>query len=257
MKRPVLLTLLLALASAAPSSGAISAAGDLMFTGFNADGNDDIAFVLLNSYTANTPIFFTDNEWDGSSWIDTSETFFHWSSAVNLDAGTVITLGGLSSGTIATNTGSASFDSGTNFGLGASNEALYAFVGASFDTATPGFLTAFANSGFVGNPTGFLTNTGLTAGSTATEFTNGADIFAYTGSRSNQAAWAAYDALTGGTANWASQDGSGDQSVDGIGPDVPFNTTPFSINASVPEPRAPMLAALCVAGLLTLRRRTW
>lgn len=255
MKKSVFLTLALSIFATLASKASISGAGDIMFTGFNSDGNDDLAFVLLNSYTANTPIFFTDNEWDGAAWSDAGETFFHWSSPVNLAEGTVITLGGLSSGVIAASTGSAAFDSGANFGLAASNESVYAYVGASFDTATPGFLSAFANSGFVSVPTGSLANTGLVAGSTATEFTNGHDIFAYNGDRSSQAAWADYRALTGGTANWISQDGSGDQSIDLVAPDLPFDSTAFTLGAAVPEPGVSLLVAMGAMGLLSCRRR--
>ncbi len=250
MKKSLILTLAVSLASTAASRAAISAAGDIMFTGFNSDGNDDLAFVLLNDYTANTPIYFSDNEWDGTAWSDDGETFFHWSSSTNLSAGTLITLSSLSAGTIIANSGSASFDSGSNFGLAASNEAVYVYVGASFDTATPTFITAFANSGFVSVPTGSLANTGLTAGVNATVFTDGSDIFAYTGDRSSQTSWAAYRALLAGTGNWIKEDGSGDQSINGTAPDVPFNPTNFTL--AVPEPGSAVLALL---GLAVLSRR--
>ena len=38
-------------------------AGDLQFVVFNADDNDDLAFVLLTDFPANDTIFFTDEEW--------------------------------------------------------------------------------------------------------------------------------------------------------------------------------------------------
>ena len=252
MHRTALATLSLALLSACAASAAISAAGDLMFVGFNADGTDDIAFVLLNSYDAGTIIYFSDNEWNGTAWADGNETHFQWSSAVSLASGTVITLSNVGSGTLTANTGSAVFNESTGRGLGASSEGLYAYTGGSYNTATPSFLSAFANSGFTSAATGLLTGTGLTAGTTATVFTSGADVFAYTGDRATQTSWGAYTGLTASTANWISEDGSGDQHNNGIAPDVPFDTSAFTI---VPEPGTPLLAALITAPLLLGRRR--
>jgi hypothetical protein len=42
--------------------------GSIAFTGFNADGNDNLAFVALETIAAGTVITFTDNEWGGSSF---------------------------------------------------------------------------------------------------------------------------------------------------------------------------------------------
>lgn len=186
MKPFILLSLLFTVASAPISKAAISSAGDIMITGFNADGTDDLAFVLLQSYTANTVIFFTDNEWNGTGWVDTNESFFRWSSTVDIVEGTVITLGNIGTGMLTSNLGSPSFtpveNPASGRGLAASNETVYAYIGATYDTTTPTFLTAFSNSGFTA-ATGLLTNTGLAAGTTATAFTNGHDVFAYTGDR--------------------------------------------------------------------------
>lgn len=255
MKRTALLALVLPLFTAGHSSAAIATAGDLMFTGLNTDGTDDFAFVLLNSYDANTVIFFSDNEWDGTGWADSNETYFQWSSAVSLAAGTVITLSNVGSGTLGSNTGSAVFNEGANRGFAASNEGLYAYVGSAYNTATPTFLAAFANSGFATVATGLLDNTGLAAGSTATVFTNGADVFAYTGDRTSQSAWGAYGSLLGNTSNWIFEDGGGDQHNNSIAPDVPFNTNSFAITPVVPEPAALSLAALLAAPVLLARRR--
>jgi hypothetical protein len=253
MKRSALSVLFFSLLTAGPAAAAISVAGDLMFTGFNADGTDDVAFVLLNSYDANTVIFFSDNEWNGTAWNDNNETYFQWSSTVSLASGTVITLTSVGSGTLTASTGSAVFNEITGRGLGASNEGLYAYVGSSHDTTAPTFLSAFANSGFTSVATGLLTGTGLTDGSTAAVFTNGADVFAYTGDRTSQTGWSAYSGLIGSTANWVFEDGAGDQHNNSIGPDVSFNTASFAV---IPEPATlPLLALLAGPVLLARRRR--
>ena len=41
-------------------------AGDLMCVGFNADGNDDLAFAALAAIPTNSTIYFRDDEWDGT-----------------------------------------------------------------------------------------------------------------------------------------------------------------------------------------------
>ena len=51
---------------AAVSSAHAQSAGDLMFTSFNAD-EDGWSMVALANLPANTTVFFTDNEWNGSA----------------------------------------------------------------------------------------------------------------------------------------------------------------------------------------------
>ena len=227
----------------ANTQAAIATAGDVMLTGFNADGTDDLAFVLLSSYDANTTIYFTDNEWDGSAF-NTGENYWSWNAAVNLDAGTIVNLSTLSSiASVAASIGTVTFNgSPSNPGLSASGESIYVYMGSSFDTATPTFLTALGTGGFVNaSPTGLLTNTGLTVGSTAVAFTGNEDIAAYTASRTDQLSFADYQNKLANPLNWASQNASGDQDQDGIGPDVPFSSAPFT---TVPEPSQTLLLGL-------------
>ncbi len=62
---PVLsLLLMLPLASLVAQLGP----GDILFTGYNADGDDGIAFVCMTDVAAQDTIRFTDEEWDGSSF---------------------------------------------------------------------------------------------------------------------------------------------------------------------------------------------
>jgi hypothetical protein len=242
-------TILATLVAALPVSAAITSPGDLMFTGYNADGSDDLAFVLLADYDSGTAVHFTDNEWNGSAWSDRNESFFTWQSDVSLPAGTVIALSFIGTGTLTASQGSAVFAESAGRGLGASNESVYAFLGSSYDTANPVFLSAIANSGFVSVATGTLTGTGLAAGTSATSFTSGADVLAYAGDRTGQLAFGSYRALLADTTTWITEDGAGDQHNNGIAPDVPFATDSFGV---VPEPAT---AALLAAGLFPVLRR--
>lgn len=78
---------LLALAAAAltlPAQAALTTSGSLMFTSFNAD-EDGFAMVALDSIDPNTKVYFSDNEWSGSSF-NTGESYSSWTSgsATNL-----------------------------------------------------------------------------------------------------------------------------------------------------------------------------
>ena len=64
--------------------------GDIAFTAFNADGTDEFAFVTLVDISANTTIWFTDNEWGGNSFNDLNEGEIQWSHSSIVPAGTVI-----------------------------------------------------------------------------------------------------------------------------------------------------------------------
>jgi len=221
------------------ASGSISGPGDAAITGYNVDGNDNIAFVLLGDTTPNQVIYFTDNEWNGSAigsggaFNDTNEGFLTWTApATSLIAGTVIEIdnGSTSSPTATEGTVTRS----GNFNLGGSNEVLYAYLGADEQTPTA-FLTAFASDGFTSSY-GTLNGTGLTEGTDAIDFDgvdDDVDIAAYNGLRDNQNTADAYLAQIMSTDNWITQDGSGDQSNDGTPPDVPFDTTSFTTPTAI------------------------
>ena len=206
--------------------------GSIAFTGFNADGNDGLAFVALATLPAGITIFFTDREWTGSGF-NSGEGGWSWTApATDVPAGTIVTLGDISDSdgvAISANIGTAAGGSG----LGADNEIVYAFVGDDADTPTA-FLTAVANDSFtVDGAT--LSGTGLVAGVNAIAFggvDTDTDVAAFTGSRSGQTDFAAYAPILNDPANWTTQDGSGDQSADGTPPDVPFSTEAFTIGST-------------------------
>jgi len=75
---------------------------------------------------------------------------------------------------------------------------------------------------------GTLTGTGLSARHIV-YLPNHADVAAYVGSRNDQVGFAEYLTSITKPANWLTEDGSGDQHNNSIAPDVPFDTTAFSL----------------------------
>ena len=114
--------------------------GSIAFTGFNADGNDNLSFVVLESIAAGTTIHFQDNEWDGTAF-NTGESAFSWTATGAIAAGTVVTIDNIGTGTVSSNLGTVVFADASNRGLSNSDEIVYAFVGTSA-TAPTAFLTA-------------------------------------------------------------------------------------------------------------------
>ena len=200
-------------------------AGDIMFVGYNADGNDGFSILALVDIPANSTIYFTDNEWNGSAigaggaFNNTSEGELTWSTGASIiTAGTVINF------LETNNAGNAGYGAsiGTISGiinLNASNEVLYAFLGTNDSTPTT-FLSAIANDGF-DNTKGTLTNTGLTAGTNAISITGDEDVMVYNGSTSCNTTVADCAAAIATASNWSTQDGAGDQSADGTPPNFP------------------------------------
>lgn len=201
--------------------------GSIAFTGFNADGNDDLAFVALEALPAGSVIHFTDNEWTGAAF-NSGESGWTWTATSDIPAGSIVTLTGIGSSGGSSNLGSVSFFSSANLGLSAGNEIVYAYIGAT--DAPTAFLAAVTNIGFSdGGAT--LAGIGLTEGVNAFNLANvdsGADIGAYIGPRAGEAALSGFLDDLHNPANWVTQDGSGDQSADATAPDVPFSTIGFS-----------------------------
>ena len=194
--------------------------GQVMFVGFNADGNDGFAFVTLVDIPNGNNIHFNDNEWDEvSAFNDNSETEMTWQNNTGsaITAGTVITITDSNTtpvvdiGTITTGT----------ISLAASNEVLYMFLGVDNETPTT-FLSAIANDGF-SLANGSLVNTGLTAGVNAVSITGDEDIMIYLNNSNCNGTVAECAMLIATSANWDTEDGGGDQSSNGTFPDFPTN----------------------------------
>ncbi|ABD05515.1 Hemolysin-type calcium-binding region [Rhodopseudomonas palustris HaA2] len=202
-------------------------AGSIAFTGFNADGADNLAFVVLEPIVAGTEIYFTDAEWTGSAF-NAGESRLTWTATSDLAAGTVVTLDNLyDTSPPTTNIGTISFSLSSFLQVDNVNEIIYAYVGTP---STPtAFLAAIANDSFA-NGFGTLDGTGLIEGVTAISlFGNDADadIGAYNGPRVGPSNFADYLPLINDRANWITQDAGGNQNADGVAPDAPFPTTAF------------------------------
>ena len=71
--------------------------GSIAFTGFNADGTENLAFVVLEDIPAGTVINFTDNAWNGTAF-NTGESVWSWTATGDIAAGSVVTIDGLAAG---------------------------------------------------------------------------------------------------------------------------------------------------------------
>ncbi|MBR0666664.1 ExeM/NucH family extracellular endonuclease [Roseomonas hellenica] len=232
--------------------------GSIAFVGFNADADDGFAFIAVDTIPAGTVIHFSDNEWNGQAIgaggaFNTGEGGLTWTNgASDLPAGTLIEFARTSE--VDFRTANLGTLSGGSVALGNSGEAIFAFLGDSV-TQPDIFLAAVTNNngGFSGATTsGLLAGTGLAAGATALVLpgSSGADVAVYAPSTggsdfaTREAALAAFNA----TANWIAQDGSGDQSADGVVPDAPFLTaSPLAgVTFGIGSTATPTLVSLTV-----------
>jgi hypothetical protein len=191
-------------------------AGSIAFTGFNADGDDSLAFVSFSDTKAGTVIHFTDNAWNGTSFAS-DENVWSWTATSDVAAGTIISMSGLGAGgSAASNVGTVAFDTANARDIADLNEVVYAYTG---DASAPVFLTAITNAIFNASlGRGTLNGTGLTQGVDAKQLNGSPDIAVYVGDRSSLASVEDYKAHIYDTANWQLQSGNGDQSHDGTAP---------------------------------------
>ncbi len=214
--------------------------GDIAFIGFNADGTDGYSFVALNNIAGSEVIRFTDDEWNGSGWVDANEAEWTWTAPVSgVTAGSVINvvdINNLYSGSPVTsaNVGSiaAVSDANNNPGFSTTSDTVYAYTG----TRASGTLIAAISSDTA-------VNFGGLTGASAIALASSSDGAKYVGARSGQSLFSGYKPLIANVAgNWTDVgNGTGDNN---------FSSTPFTI---VPEPSS--FVALALAGTLAIRRR--
>lgn len=217
--------------------------GDMAFIAFNADGDDDFAMVTFVDIPANTTIYFTDSEWNGTAF-GTDENDFSWESGASIiPAGTVITFYTISAAIPSVSAGTIV---GTPGGISSSSEAIFAFLGTAPRTPTT-FIAAVANAA---NAFGNLSGTGLTNGSTAITYSpDGVDIAQYNGPRTGLTG-NGYLAALNNMGNYDMQDTGIDDHNDSVTPDVPFDTAAFTI--STIDVTAPSVANVIITGQTTL-----
>lgn len=211
--------------------------GDIAFVGFNADGDRDFAIVVLADITANTTIYFTDDETTGigtPSALAGSEGTITWSTGpADIKAGTVVIFTDVDSSSNP-NFGASigSISRSGSFGLSASKDGVIAFLGTDEDTPTT-YLAALQignDSAFLGPFDGdgiTLTNTSLVIGTSIIVVDNSAspDGGTYIGSRSSETSYSDYYTLLENNSNWSTSTTDGESFL-------PFSQEAFTINST-------------------------
>ncbi|MGB1232472.1 MAG: hypothetical protein ACPG5M_09550, partial [Winogradskyella sp.] len=206
------------------SIGFAQSTGDISFIGFNADGDDDFAIVALADIAANTTIYFSDDELNGSGgFVDSNEGNIQWvTPSTIIVAGTVVTFTDTDSAGnagFAASIGTISYLGSGTINLSGGGDALFAYVGTDENTPTT-FLSGIQNEA---NNFGDLTGSGLTEGTTFVTFTTSGspDGGKYSGPRNSETLFANYIALIGNSANWTTENSNGELVL-------PFDTTSFT-----------------------------
>jgi len=237
------------LAMSVSASAQALTTGDMAFTSFNAD-DDGWAMVTFVDIAANSTIYFSDNEWNGTAFADSNEHALAWNTgAAAIAAGSVVVFTEIdaSPNVISASVGTLALAStgGTNLGFAKSNETVYAFLGDSGIAPTT-FLTALTTENDAAPAN--VTNAGLTVGVNAIALVPDADFGEYTGARSGQATFAAYKSMVYDNANW-NDVGSGEFTGNTL------DNTAFTVAVPEPETYALMLAGLGLVGFMARRRK--
>ncbi|MFK7783438.1 MAG: hypothetical protein AB8B90_13890, partial [Psychroserpens sp.] len=223
-------TLLLAIATSGLGFAQLNT-GDIAFTGFNADGDDDFAIVALVDIPVNTIIYFTDNEPDTATTLTTGEGKLVWDSGASIiSAGTIVTFTDTDSAgntSFGASIGTLNVGVDTGMNLAGGGDALYAYQGTDEDTVTV-WLAGIQNE--ANNEGAGFSNTGLTFGTTFINFFNSGspDGGAYSGGRDTEALFSDYLALLGDNTNWTTDTGNGETLL-------PYSTTAFTISGGVSD----------------------
>ena len=189
-------------------------AGDIAFVGFNADGDDDFAIVVLADLPANTIIYITDNEPNatGNGLADLNEGEMSWDTGASIiTAGTVVLFTDTDNPvnpSYGSSVGTISSSSAPN--LAGGGDALYAVLGDPTTNSITVWLAGIQNE--AGNEGANFSATGLIAGSTFVNFyTSGSpDGGVYSGVITDELNWSDYLTLINNPANWTTDTSNGE-----------------------------------------------
>ena len=203
-------------------------AGDLSVVGFDVDSTDYLAIVNFKEIPANTVIYIRDDEWNGTAFTTGEGTVSWTSSTAAIAPGTIILLNAMAdTAKMNANIGTLKKISTSNFDMSANGEGVFFYLGTDGNTPTT-FLAAVMNGPIAISVT-TLAGTGLVENTTALVLTTSTDIGAYKGNR-NGLTKELFLVEIAKMTNWDLQDGSGNQSTDGITPDIPFSTASFTVS---------------------------
>lgn len=208
--------------------------GDIIFTGFNADGDKDFSIAILAPIPANSTLYISDKETDGLGGFTTGEGSLTWLTGSNIiPAGSVVTFTDIDNATnpnFGASIGSITRIGGFNLTT-TTKDALFIYIGTDVNTPTT-FITALQ----IGNDTTqlgtynadgiSLKGTGLKKGVSIITFDASAtpDGAVYKGDKTGQNSFADYYSLIADVENnWTNVvNGNGELLL-------PFSSDTFSI----------------------------
>ncbi|HAP63911.1 MAG TPA: hypothetical protein DCR93_31970, partial [Cytophagales bacterium] len=205
--------------------------GDIGFVGFNADGNDDFALVLLTDLdgsSSTVTLYITEDSWNGTTFPGTEGTIT-WTINSLIPGGTVINFRNVSTTPTLEapqNVTPGSLSVSGTFDLADDGETMYVYLGSGVGTPTT-FLTALSTDGDANVENG----TGISYGFQAVNLSDveaDIDVAQYNSIRSNLESLEAYQSYVNDANRWVTQNDTGDQSADGTSPDAPFKATYFA-----------------------------
>lgn len=186
-----------------------------MFVAFDADGDDGFAIVALVPIANGTSIKF----------FDTNGTEITWTATANVAPGTVIIFESVQNASASVNIGSVNRMSG--FTINAENWSIVAQ-----DGATNTCLAAIKNESDL-NPLSVGCE-GVLSANYIVDIDLDEDVMIYTGPTVCNTTLADCQAMIANPANWTTEDGAGDQSIDGMGVDFPASVVAAFSGSALP-----------------------
>tara|TARA_R110002050_G_scaffold271751_2_gene415367 strand:+ start:1475 stop:5542 length:4068 start_codon:yes stop_codon:yes gene_type:complete len=200
-----------------------STSPQISFVAFNADGNDDFAFVALSNISANTTIYFSDNEVLNDTSLNSGEGILAWTNSGMTAAGSIVIISDASSSaSLSSNLGSIQNISG-NFNLSGSGDALIAYLGPNENVVSQ-WLCVIENSS---NVAGDIAATNLIQNQAYIQFNQSSspDGGYYNGPRMGESSFSNYAGLIQNPSNWHEEVSNGTAIL-------PISNSPFSIASS-------------------------